>query len=254
MKRLLLSLLLGLSLTTQISYAALTDQLTHYYSYNSGSTDSVGSNNGTDTNTPTYTPGKISNALTTVAASSQYTSFSQTSFLPWGTNAYTVNMWVKFASTGGNQALMMSTGGSAGASGVNMYLSGGSIQNDKPFLVGLGYTWSGADTNYHMWTFVSSSTGMATYLDGTRVSSNTNTSNIGNPGTTVPMGAYNSSGVIQAGWYFDGQMDEVGIWSRGLTPAEITQLYNGGAGLAYPFTPAATTPTTLGFFKFFKRF
>jgi hypothetical protein len=33
-----------------------------------------------------------------------------------------------------------------------------------------------------------------------------------------------------------GLIDEVGIWSRALTGAEVTSLYNGGAGLQYPFT------------------
>lgn len=34
----------------------------------------------------------------------------------------------------------------------------------------------------------------------------------------------------------DGIVDEVGIWSRLLTPAERTALYNAGAGVTYPFT------------------
>ena len=34
---------------------------------------------------------------------------------------------------------------------------------------------------------------------------------------------------------FDGIMDEVGIWNRVLSDSEITELYNGGAGLTYPF-------------------
>lgn len=35
--------------------------------------------------------------------------------------------------------------------------------------------------------------------------------------------------------YFTGDVDEVGIWSRALTSAEVTTLYNGGNGLTYPF-------------------
>ena len=34
----------------------------------------------------------------------------------------------------------------------------------------------------------------------------------------------------------DGLIDEIGVWTRALTSAEITELYNGGAGLTYPFT------------------
>jgi hypothetical protein len=34
---------------------------------------------------------------------------------------------------------------------------------------------------------------------------------------------------------FDGAMDEVGIWKRVLTSGEISDLYNSGSGLSYPF-------------------
>jgi hypothetical protein len=33
--------------------------------------------------------------------------------------------------------------------------------------------------------------------------------------------------------YFDGEIDEVGFWKRVLTSAEITSLYNGGAGVTF---------------------
>ncbi len=34
--------------------------------------------------------------------------------------------------------------------------------------------------------------------------------------------------------YLNGALDEIGLWTRVLTSTEVTQLYNGGAGLAYP--------------------
>ena len=37
------------------------------------------------------------------------------------------------------------------------------------------------------------------------------------------------------GYGFNGRIDEIGVWNRVLNDAEITQLYNGGAGKAYPF-------------------
>ena len=46
-----------------------------------------------------------------------------------------------------------------------------------------------------------------------------------------------------APFYVDGIIDEVGIWARSLSDAEVTQLYNAGAGLTYPFTlPFTPTP------------
>jgi hypothetical protein len=42
----------------------------------------------------------------------------------------------------------------------------------------------------------------------------------------------------------DGRIDEVGIWmGRALTQTEVSQLYNGGAGLPYDSFGAAGTPT-----------
>jgi len=41
-------------------------------------------------------------------------------------------------------------------------------------------------------------------------------------------------------------IDEAGVWSKGLTASEVTELNNGGAGLAYPFS----TANTRAFFQF----
>lgn len=48
---------------------------------------------------------------------------------------------------------------------------------------------------------------------------------------------------------FDGLIDEVGIWSRILSAAEVGSLYNSGAGLQYPFTIAYSMIATVGSFS-----
>lgn len=47
----------------------------------------------------------------------------------------------------------------------------------------------------------------------------------------------------------DGRMDEVGIWTRALSPSEVSQLYNSGSGLAYPFaaTVARSVSVSTGY-------
>lgn len=45
----------------------------------------------------------------------------------------------------------------------------------------------------------------------------------------------NSADSVNAGTEFPGRIDELGIWSRVLTAAEETALYNAGAGTTYPF-------------------
>lgn len=42
-----------------------------------------------------------------------------------------------------------------------------------------------------------------------------------------------------------GILDEVGIWNRSLTAAEVSELYNSGTGIQYPFTAAEDTTITL---------
>lgn len=49
------------------------------------------------------------------------------------------------------------------------------------------------------------------------------------------------------GQFFPGSIDEVGVWSRVLNSTDVSQLYNSGAGLAYPFTGAASNSNFLGF-------
>jgi uncharacterized protein YjdB len=45
---------------------------------------------------------------------------------------------------------------------------------------------------------------------------------------------------------FSGMLDEVGIWSRVLTAAEVSRLYNAGSGLSFPFlTQVAVTGVSI---------
>jgi len=46
--------------------------------------------------------------------------------------------------------------------------------------------------------------------------------------------------------FTNGRVDEVGFWKRALAPAEKTQLYNGGAGLPYPFSSPVFESSGIG--------
>lgn len=47
------------------------------------------------------------------------------------------------------------------------------------------------------------------------------------------IGALKNNGTY--GHYFNGIIDEVGVWNRALTLLEVQELYNNGNGLTYPF-------------------
>lgn len=98
---------------------------------------------------------------------------------------------------------------------------------------------------YHIVFTFKASTGTCTiYLNGSSLGTVVNTAVdvINNSGATFFMGNDNS-----AARGVDGVMDEVGIWSKELTSAEVTSLYNGGLGLAYPFAVASATSLGSGF-------
>jgi hypothetical protein len=79
------------------------------------------------------------------------------------------------------------------------------------------------------------------FVNDVAVGSGSLSSPVTNNSSTYPLllGRRNPSG--QPGFYMDGRMDEVAIWSRALSDPEIAQLYNNGNGLALSEAPEPST-------------
>lgn len=58
----------------------------------------------------------------------------------------------------------------------------------------------------------------------------------------------------KSGSYFEGALDEVALWNRSLTSDEVTELYNSGDGLQYPYeeTPSGWSNTINGISSYSK--
>lgn len=72
----------------------------------------------------------------------------------------------------------------------------------------------------------------AMYLDGRLVDTKTTTANPipdTAPARTISVGYFNGASTSDTG-VIDGVVDELGIWSRALSDAEVSELYNNGAG------------------------
>ena len=92
-------------------------------------------------------------------------------------------------------------------------------------------TWatSIADSDWHMITLTIDSTdGMILYVDGDSKDTNPYVSSATRQNWEI--GSYNDGSDA----FFDGLIDEVGIWNRTLNSIEINELYNSGDGLNYP--------------------
>lgn len=97
-----------------------------------------------------------------------------------------------------------------------------------------------ADGTYHhvVITWTGSTDATTIHVDG-GANEYTSSSSVGTVGDitnaeTFQMGR-DGSGVA----YLTGTIDEVGFWTKVLSSTEISDLYNAGAGFAYPFTAAA---------------
>jgi len=103
--------------------------------------------------------------------------------------------------------------------------------------------------NYYCFTYnnTESYTGLTAYINATNITGGSDAGTLGsilnNFNLVLGQGSTTANG-------FDGRIDEFAFWNRTLATSEIVELYNSGAGLAYPFTTAndtlnmsATTPT-----------
>jgi hypothetical protein len=81
--------------------------------------------------------------------------------------------------------------------------------------------------------YVKTGTDLEIFVNGSSIGSGTVNATMTDSADPFFVGKFDSG---TPNWYQDGIMDEMGVWSRDLTDAEITTLYNGGAGLQYPFT------------------
>ncbi len=97
-------------------------------------------------------------------------------------------------------------------------------------------TTTNATVTYNEWHHLASiytGTDIKIYVDADDKPTITNSAgsgNLVNAGDDLLMGDNHASNRA-----YDGVIDEAGVWNRALTPTEITELYNGGAGLTYPF-------------------
>ena len=213
---------------------ALLTSIVSYYKLQSDGTDSVGSNTLAPGTAPTYSAGKIGNGASFASASSQYLNGSTFA----GSSSYACNFWLNpttlpssftpvskddvstkrifnpvFDATnltlfawGAGQAFHQTTGAAHGMS------------------TGTFYMWTIVwDAPNNLVTVYKNASSFATISLSGNESADTTSNNL-------TLGRQNN-----ATNYTNGVVDEVGIWSRALTSAEVTTLYNAGSGNQYPF-------------------
>lgn len=200
--------------------------------------DAVGSLSAVNTSV-TYGAGKLNNgavyngsAFHTVSDDAAIKPSTDISFGGWvnitSTSSYQM-FFAKGENTGDTRSYELRCNGTTTNMQVQLRVGGGS------FVASTSTTAIGTGTWVHF-IYTRTGTTQKMYINGT---SDTLTSVTNNAGTID----YNADdlwfGQRNGGLRYNGKLDEIGIWNVALSAAEVTELYNGGAGLAYPFTGGA---------------
>jgi hypothetical protein len=215
--------------------------LSTYYKLDGNPSASFGTNNGTNNGGVTYGTGIISqsgvfngtNAFVNISSSADFT---------FGTGDFGISVWFKRAnSSTSRQTILGDCNFAANNTTATIQLS---IQNNYITC----YLFNGnsyyttvdsstiTDTNWHHIIYTRNGNTLYLYVDSVFKSSfslspgiSCNTSS-----TKMSIGKLGET----TGFYFGGSIDEIGFWKQSLLPY-VSDLYNSGAGLTYPFyTPS----------------
>jgi len=227
---------------------ALTTDLVSYYKLdeNGANTDVVdahGSNDGTATGATPNVSGLINTAYDFTFTVQPGDYIDAVEPIPY--TDFTINAWV-YKDTTAESGAIYSTSSAVEPLVFFTINSDGKLSvwarsNTGTGLIQWVATTPVTASNWHMVTCTFDvSTGIfEVFLDGTSDGTVTYSGGTwGNAGFTEIGAAYDWLGAGSQG--INGKIDEVGIWSRALSTAEISSLYNSGSGLAYPFVTDVT--------------
>lgn len=224
---------------------ALTDNIINYWKLDESSgnaADSVGTLTLTNSSA-TYGAALINNGFIGGGVGTLRNSASNTSL---GTaTAWTLNGWIWMSTTpSGANDFLVSIGDTTNQLTYNMYYreSGGLSLRGERVRDGVAvdlasFTTTLSTSVWHMVTLTYNTSQIELFLDATSVATAASTGS-GSAGTTAGTGIGCTAGGAQP-IRTNVKVDEFGIWTRQLSGAEITSLYNSGAGLQYPFSTGA---------------
>jgi hypothetical protein len=199
--------------------------------------DSLGINNGTNNGAVRGVPGIINNSFDFEAGGSTWVTVSHDDSLNI-TDAITINAWVNPESTPTTEAPRILDKGDNAGNYVFYYSSNGTIFGTNNVLSNASGNGTVSNDNWHMLSVTYNETLLAFYVDGVSVKNDTTyTTAFATDALALTIGERLSH---DRPW--DGELDEIGLWNRTLTPSEISQLWNGGAAITYTdiFIPTVT--------------
>lgn len=220
---------------------SLLTNLKAYWKLDNSLNDEVNGNTLTNVNSASFVGGKINNGIDLERGSAQYLTAADSVSLSI-TGDMTLSGWFNFesntdsyhliakrTSTGNQRSFSLTFNGVADTLTFAIFSDG---STDSVASV----SWNpSTSTWYHVVVVYSAAAGSAAFY--------VNGSQLGTTQTGLFTAIFDSTSVFQIGEilvadgaYFDGIVDEIGVWARTLTSDEIGELYSSGNGNQYPFT------------------
>ena len=218
----------------------LWDGLHGYWNADDNPNDSKGTYNGVLTNGATYGTGIINDGFSFDGVNDFVDMGDVLDFD--GSTPFSISLWVYLSSVSGVQMLISKQSQAASKVGYSIFLSAGrfnfllaNYRTTNNILVNAVTTVPAINTWYNVVVTYDGSknaTGGGVIFSINSVNEvNINENNL--TGSTSNSTSFNIGARDSTIYYTNGNIDEVGIWNRVLTSAEITELYNGGEGLQY---------------------
>lgn len=201
--------------------------------------DSHGANTLTDNNTVLSATGIINSAADFERSNSEYLSATSNASLQNGNNDWTFSWWFRFESVNNSSMVTKDalgfrdyTNDATAAGSLRTYILGGGVNPQA--IVNVSGGWLTSTWYFAISWHDSVADTLNLQLNNGTVSS-VATGGVFPVGTAAQfrIGAREYTGFED---YMDGLIDETGYWKRVLTAGERSELWNGGVGLAYPFS------------------
>lgn len=208
-----------------------TQNLIAWYSFNGNSADSSGNGNHLTNSGATLTTDRNNNANSAYSFDgvNDYLGIASPAFQMGDTSSFSVSFWVNKSNTSFGMPYWHGLTIGQGGSGKFVHFMQMNTSNATHWGTNKqGSAWVWAQSTYTVntwehWAGVYDNNVMKLYKNGVQVATNTY-SYTGTITSTMPF--YIGSNLANANNYFNGKVDDFGIWHRALTPAEINNLFN----------------------------
>lgn len=231
-----------------------TTNLISYWKFDTNANDSEGSNDGT-VNGATLTTGSggIINEAYDFDGTNDYIEVTDDASLN-GLTDLSISLWLKMPTASAYQCIFMKRGSGryaieANGSGQLLF----QISDDGssfPFTGNNANTEIDDDSWHHIVCVRDAGSTLKIYIDGSEEDSDSDTSGGGaiNPTENLGIGKRLSG----TAYHYEGLIDEVALFDKALTSTEVSDLYNSGSGLAYPFSSSSYDKTINGISSYSK--